>query len=76
IRQIGGPTRLQQYVYIVFGLHVVECLYTFRLCHKHRTGFFLGTLYITSTFLYGFPILVNLRKKIQALRIDSVMKVE
>lgn len=34
------------------------------------------TKYVLATVLSGFPIWSNLRKKIQAARIDSVMKIQ
>ncbi|KAF8966130.1 hypothetical protein BDZ97DRAFT_1658107 [Flammula alnicola] len=57
-------------------LHSLESVYTFSLCRRHSTGFSLGTLYIFATLLSGFPVWSNLRKKIQAARIDSVMKIQ
>ena len=38
--------------------------------------FVLQTLYVFSTFIFGFSIWVDLRKRIQTARIDSVMKIQ
>ncbi|KAM6490762.1 hypothetical protein JOM56_013725 [Amanita muscaria] len=66
-------------MYIVV-LHVLESLYTLSLCRKHATGFGVGVshviFYCRITFLCGFPIIRDLRKRIQKARIDSVMKVQ
>ncbi|KAF4565390.1 hypothetical protein EYR36_001961 [Pleurotus pulmonarius] len=43
---------------------------------RHRTGFLVGTGYVLSTFVFGFSVWVELRRRIQQMRIDSVMKVE
>ncbi|KAF4582717.1 hypothetical protein EYR40_002641 [Pleurotus pulmonarius] len=73
---IGGDFPLQV-VWIALGVtHALECLYTFTLCRRHRTGFLVGTGYVLSTFVFGFSVWVELRRRIQQMRIDSVMKVE
>ena len=36
----------------------------------------LQTLYVLSTFIFGFSIWADLRKRIQTARIDSVMKIQ
>jgi len=56
--------------------HSLESLYAFSLCWKHSTGFLVGALYVLSTFACGMPIWKNLRRRIQAARIDSVMKIQ
>ncbi|KAF9524211.1 hypothetical protein CPB83DRAFT_861627 [Crepidotus variabilis] len=56
--------------------HILESLYTLSLCRRHSTGFFLGAKYVFATIIAGFPIWVDLRKKIQQARIDSVMKIQ
>lgn len=40
------------------------------LYHIHQAGYIIGTI------LFGFPIWVDMRRRIQAARIDSVMKIE
>ncbi|KAF9444321.1 hypothetical protein P691DRAFT_807540 [Macrolepiota fuliginosa MF-IS2] len=71
-----GIRTVRSILYASVGIHVLECWYTYHLCRRHRTGFGVGALYVAATFVCGFPIWRNLRKKIQAARIESVMKVE
>jgi len=56
--------------------HSLESLYTFSLCWKHSTGFLVGAQYVLSAWVCGIPIWQNLRRRIQAARIDSVMKIQ
>ncbi|KAF8907039.1 hypothetical protein CPB84DRAFT_1769334 [Gymnopilus junonius] len=56
--------------------HSLESLYMFSLCRRHSTGFLLGTAYVFSTAVAGFPTWMKLRQNIQAARINSVMKIE
>ncbi|KAJ3875246.1 hypothetical protein F5051DRAFT_357414 [Lentinula edodes] len=60
----------------VNATHVLEAVYTWSLCRRHETGFFVGTLYILATIACGYPIWTDLRKRIQNARIESVMKIE
>lgn len=62
--------------WIILVLHSLESLYAFSLCWKHSTGFLVGALYVLSTFACGMPIWKSLRRRIQAARIDSVMKIQ
>jgi hypothetical protein len=62
--------------WFILVAHSLESLYTFSLCWKHSTGFSVGALYVLSTFVCGMPIWRNLRRRIQAARIDSVMKIQ
>lgn len=71
-----GTSLAQNIGRILLGLHSLEALYTASLSRKHVSGFFAGTAYALSTVLLGFPVWAHLRKRIQAARIDSVMKVE
>jgi len=75
-QQVSGIGIFKTLSNIIFSVHALESLYTFHLCRKHHTGLGLGTLYVASTLLCGFPVWKNMRKNIQAARIDSVMKVE
>jgi hypothetical protein len=56
--------------------HALESLYAFNLCWKHSTGFLVGSLYVFSTLVCGLPVWRNMRRRIQAARIDSVMKIQ
>ncbi len=31
-------------------------------------------MYVLATFAFGFPVFVDFRKRVQAIRIDSIMK--
>jgi len=75
------------YPYVVRGLlqfswgilvvsHGLESIYTYSLCRRHGTGFLAGAAYVVATLTFGFPIWRDLRKRIQAARIESVMKIE
>ncbi|KIK57961.1 hypothetical protein GYMLUDRAFT_228543 [Collybiopsis luxurians FD-317 M1] len=56
--------------------HFFEALYTWSLCWKHQSGFFVTTVYVVSTLACGLHIWKDLRKRIQDARIESVMKIE
>ncbi|KIP02615.1 hypothetical protein PHLGIDRAFT_111888 [Phlebiopsis gigantea 11061_1 CR5-6] len=60
--------------YLLFALHSSECLYMLSLCRKHQTPFVPTLLYLISTFAIGFPSWVDFRRRVQAERIDSIMK--
>ncbi|TDL16053.1 hypothetical protein BD410DRAFT_795783 [Rickenella mellea] len=70
-----GDIALQWIWGITITLHSLEALYTIALCRRHRTPFIVGFQYVFATFLCGFPIFTDLRKRIQKARIDSIMKV-
>jgi len=73
---IGGYSTMKLVWQGLVVIHALESLYTLSLCKRHRTGFVVGALYVLSTLVFGFPIWVDLRKRIQDARIESVMKVE
>ncbi|KAH8105158.1 hypothetical protein BXZ70DRAFT_919606 [Cristinia sonorae] len=60
--------------YFMVVTHSLEALYTFSLCKKHRTGFVVGAQFVVATLLFGAPIWMDLRRRVQAARIDSIMK--
>ncbi|XP_006456581.1 hypothetical protein AGABI2DRAFT_122469 [Agaricus bisporus var. bisporus H97] len=78
ITRLGGLTRswLEPSFYIGTFLHVPEALYMVHLSRKHQMRFGLGIAYVIATLVCGFPMWVNLKKEIKALRIESAMKVE
>ncbi|KAK0206562.1 hypothetical protein DFS33DRAFT_1381672 [Desarmillaria ectypa] len=67
---------LKPMLWSVAGIHALESLYTLHLCRKHHTGVVVGAQYVFFTLILGFNVWVDLRKRIQAARIESVMKVE
>ncbi|KAG6829100.1 hypothetical protein H0H92_005713 [Tricholoma furcatifolium] len=75
MRSAVGSTPLNCVAYILGAAHTFEALYAFTLCRKH-TGFFTGAAYVVNTLVFGFPIWQDLRARIQAARIESVMKVQ
>ncbi|KAG6844867.1 hypothetical protein H0H87_002990 [Tephrocybe sp. NHM501043] len=70
-----GSTTIEYFTYSIGVAHLLESVYTFTLCRKH-TGFLTGAAYVLNTIAFGFPIWIDLRKRIQTARIDSVMKAE
>ncbi|KAJ6516827.1 hypothetical protein C8R47DRAFT_961156 [Mycena vitilis] len=58
------------------AIHALEALYTVTLVRKHAGNFTTGAAYVLGTLLVGFPIWVDMRRRIQAARINSVMKVQ
>ncbi|KAL0948281.1 hypothetical protein HGRIS_010874 [Hohenbuehelia grisea] len=73
---VGGDYTVKLAWITVVLLHGLESFYTYSLCKKHKTGFFVGAAYVIATLLFGFPVWTDMRKRIQTMRIDSVMKVE
>ncbi|KAJ7140021.1 hypothetical protein C8R43DRAFT_601727 [Mycena crocata] len=57
-------------------VHALEALYTLTLVRKHTGNFTTGAAYVLGTLAVGFPFFVDLRRRIQAARIDSVMKIQ
>ncbi|KAJ6552084.1 hypothetical protein DFH09DRAFT_1248749 [Mycena vulgaris] len=61
---------------IGLAIHVLEGLYTFKLARRHTGTFMIGAAYVLGTLVFGFPIWVDMRRRIQAARIESVMKIQ
>ncbi|KIJ13511.1 hypothetical protein PAXINDRAFT_170399 [Paxillus involutus ATCC 200175] len=57
-------------------MHVFESLYTWYLCRRYVKSKFLTVAYVAATILIGVPIWSDLRKRVQEMRIESVMKAE
>jgi len=76
IYQYVQGTILSSIWILVVVLHVLEALYTLKLARKHAGTFSTGAGYVLSNFVFGFPVLVAMRRRIQAARIDSVMKIQ
>ncbi|KZP23904.1 hypothetical protein FIBSPDRAFT_910027 [Athelia psychrophila] len=73
---VGGWSTVQYGIWAAVISHVLEALYTLSLCIKAKTGFKVAFLYVLSTLVSGLYVWKDLRKRIQAARIESVMKVE
>ncbi|KAF5345042.1 hypothetical protein D9758_010429 [Tetrapyrgos nigripes] len=66
-----------KYALIFFGVcHVFEMMYVTYLSYIYKTGFVNGVIYVFMTLLSGYHIWRDIRKRAQAARINSVMKVE
>jgi len=76
VNSLIGPKLFLYAFYVQTVAHVLEAAYTFILCRRHRTGFFVGIAYVASTMIFGLPIWSDFRRRVQALRIDSMMKVD
>ncbi|KAJ7187015.1 hypothetical protein C8R46DRAFT_1058590 [Mycena filopes] len=58
------------------SIHAAETVYTVSMMRKHAGNFSTGLGYIAGTIAFGFPIVMDMRRRIQAARIDSVMKIQ
>ncbi|KAI0631407.1 hypothetical protein C8Q77DRAFT_1074502 [Trametes polyzona] len=58
----------------VVVFHGLESLYTLHLCRKHRTGYIVGLQYWLATLALGYPVWADMRRQVQAARIESIMK--
>lgn len=61
------------WVFLV-AFHSAECVYTYSLCKRHSTPLVPTVLYLLTTLAFGFPAFMDYRKRVQAARIDSIMK--
>ncbi|KAJ7641610.1 hypothetical protein FB45DRAFT_900616 [Roridomyces roridus] len=61
---------------VVVGIHMLEGLYSLSLCRRHKASFSVTSAYFAATMVLGMPVWKDLRKRIQDVRINSVMKVE
>ncbi|KAG2069919.1 hypothetical protein BDR04DRAFT_1077452 [Suillus decipiens] len=61
---------------IFFGIHGAEALYTWSLCRQYVKGAIVMAAYVGCTMIFGYPMWIDLKKRIQQRRIESVMKVE
>lgn len=60
--------------YFAFIAHGSEAVYSYILCRRHKTPFVPTMLYILTTLVFGYPSWVDYRKRVQAARIDSILK--
>jgi len=72
---VNGPLLAGIWVFMC-SVHAFEALYVFSLVRKHAGNFPTGAGYVLGTLIFGFPFLVDFRRRIQAARIDSVMKIQ
>ncbi|KAJ7226923.1 hypothetical protein GGX14DRAFT_627514, partial [Mycena pura] len=58
------------------SMHALEALYTLTLVRTHAGSLAVGAGYVLGTLAFGLPFVMDLRRRIQAARIDSVMKIQ
>jgi len=73
---IGFQPSLTSIVTITTVIHGFESLYTGYLCRRYVKGPLVTAAYLAATMLIGQPIWYDLQKRVQAQRIESVMKAE
>lgn len=59
---------------VALTVHILEALYTTVLCRRHKTPFFVGVQWVVTNFIFGYPVLFELRRRIQAAKIESIIK--
>ncbi|KAF7329197.1 DUF2470 domain-containing protein [Mycena kentingensis (nom. inval.)] len=72
---VHGPLLAAVWVFMMI-VHAGEALYVLSVVRVHAGSFGVAAGYVLGTLGFGFPLMVELRKRIQAARINSVMKVE
>ncbi|KAG1781106.1 hypothetical protein EV702DRAFT_1177467 [Suillus placidus] len=61
---------------IFCAVHGAETLYIWSLCRHYVRGAVVTAAYVGCTMIFGFPMWIDLKKRVQQKRIESVMKVE
>jgi len=61
---------------LVAVLHSIEAAFIASVARKHAGSFSTGAAYVLGTLVFGFPVMMDMRRRIQAARIDSVMKIQ
>ncbi|KAF7305416.1 DUF2470 domain-containing protein [Mycena chlorophos] len=74
-RYVHGPLMIGIWVFMI-AFHAFEALYVVSLVRKHAGNFAVAAGYVLGTLGFGFPLVMDLRRRIQSARIDSVMKIE
>ncbi|KAF8603330.1 hypothetical protein BDV93DRAFT_493615 [Ceratobasidium sp. AG-I] len=75
IRTAVGGTRILKRIWaFVVAVHAGEAVYMAGLCKQHKTGLGLGSLWVFSIALLGFPFFVEFRRIVQQERIASIRK--
>jgi len=57
-----------------FIVHSAEGVYAATLMRKHRMTWPIGMAWVISTTIFGFPVLMRLRRLVKQARIESIMK--
>jgi hypothetical protein len=58
------------------AIHGAEALYTWSLCRQYVKGAVVTAAYVGCTMIFGYPMWMDLKRRVQQKRIESVMKVE
>jgi len=61
------------WVFVVVS-HASEGLYATFLARKHRMPWNIGAAWVVSTTIFGFPVLMRIRRLIKEARIESIMR--
>jgi len=61
------------WVFVIVA-HGGEGLYVTTLARKHRMPWSIGAAWVVSTTLFGFPVLMRIRRLIKEARIESIMR--
>ncbi|OAX33749.1 hypothetical protein K503DRAFT_859607 [Rhizopogon vinicolor AM-OR11-026] len=59
---------------ILGTVHAAETLYTWSLCRHFVKSTLATAAYVGGTFIFGMPIWIDLKRRVQEKRIESVMK--
>ncbi|KAG6332974.1 hypothetical protein ID866_6117 [Astraeus odoratus] len=73
---LGFRPTLKTIAMITLGIHAVEALYVWSLCRRYVRGRCVTATHIMATFLFGFPVWMDIHRRVKQKRIESVMKVE
>ncbi|KAF8129327.1 hypothetical protein EV363DRAFT_1338691 [Boletus edulis] len=76
VSAIGFQPSTRSIIQVIAIIHGLECFYTWYLCQRYVKGPFVAATYISATFVFGLPIWIDLKKRVQEKRIESVMKAE
>jgi len=58
----------------VIVVHAGEGLYATTLAHKHRMSWSVGAAWVASATIFGFPVLMRIRRLVKEARIESIMR--
>lgn len=80
IRSLVGLTGYRPSVGMVAAtisvIRAVESLYTWSLCKRYVRGWNVKAAYVVSTLIFGMPVWMDIHRRVQRKRIESVMKAE
>ncbi|KZT30087.1 hypothetical protein NEOLEDRAFT_1083817 [Neolentinus lepideus HHB14362 ss-1] len=75
LRELVGGHQVIKWIWVFTGtVHLLEGAYMGVLCRRYSTPFVVGTLYVLTCTLWGYPIMLDFRRRVHEARIDSIMK--